>query len=316
MRYAYRIKELDSNWTYTNSRTVDLNFLQPGRYSFEIKACNNNNVWTVYPVKYNFSINPPFWKTWWFSILIGVLIAGTVFIIFKRRVKYYKEKAAVKQQLAELEAKAIRAQMNPHFIFNSLNAIQETIITENIDAAYDYLSRFSKLLRMVLDNSEKNLITLSSELQTIRLYLSLEALRFSQSFEYSIVAENQLESDEIFIPSLLIQPFVENAIWHGLINKEGDKKLKIHFKEENRMLECVIEDNGVGRARAREIKMQKLGASVFESKGTRLALQRIEILNRERPGSASIETIDLYDENGKAAGTSVVIRLAGDLILK
>lgn len=313
IRYAYRLKELDSNWTYTNNRGVDFNFLQPGKYTFELKACNNNNVWTSQPLQYHFTIGRPFWQTWWFMLIVISLIAAVVFIIFLLRVRSFKAKATIKQQLAELEAKAIRAQMNPHFIFNSLNAIQETIITEKVDAAYDYLSRFSKLLRMVLDNSEKNFISLNSELETIRLYLSLEALRFSQSFTYSIELNEELDKEDIFIPSLLLQPFVENAIWHGLINKEGEKKLLLKFEEREGNLICIIQDNGIGRERAAEIKKNKLGAGRFESKGTKLALQRIEIVNRERPGAADIETIDLFDEAGNASGTSVVVTLATDL---
>jgi LytS/YehU family sensor histidine kinase len=166
---------------------------------------------------------------------------------------------------------------------------------------------------MVLDNSEKNFISLSTELETIRLYLSLEALRFSQSFTYTIELKEELDKDDIFIPSLLLQPFVENAIWHGLINKAGEKKLLLQFEEKNGYLECIIYDNGVGRKRSAEIKKNKLGASHFESKGTKLALQRIEILNRERPGSAGIETIDLYDEAGNAAGTKILVKFASDL---
>ncbi len=313
IRYAYRLKESDSNWTYTNSRIVDFNFLQPGNYTFELIACNNNNVWTSKPLQYSFTIREPFWQTWWFRLLFILLIAAIIFIIFRVRMKAIKTKATIKQQLAELEAKAIRAQMNPHFIFNSLNAIQETIVTEKVDAAYDYLSRFSKLLRMVLDNSEKNFISLNSELETIRLYLSLEALRFSQSFTYAIEAGDKLDKDDIFIPSLLLQPFVENAIWHGLSNKEGEKKLFLYFEEKDGNLECVIQDNGVGRKKAAAIKSNKLGAGRFESKGTKLSLQRVEILNRKRSGSANIETIDLYDEAGNAAGTRVVITIATDL---
>ena len=316
IRYAYRLKELDSNWTYTNNRVVNFNFLQPGKYTFELKACNNSNVWTKQPLQYHFTIKYPFWQTWWFRLLIFVLAVGFITMIFKLRMKSFKAKANIKQQLAELEAKAIRAQMNPHFIFNSLNAIQETIVTEKIDAAYDYLSRFSKLLRMVLDNSEKNFISLSSELETISLYLSLEALRFSQSFSYTIDTKDELENDDISIPPLLLQPFVENAIWHGLINKEGEKKLSLQFDEKEGYLECIIEDNGVGRQKAAEIKKSKLGSGRFESKGTKLALQRIEVLNRERAGSASIETIDLFDEGGNATGTKVVVRLATDLNTK
>ena len=315
IRYAYRLKESDSNWTYTNNRVVDFNFLQPGNYTFELKACNNNNVWTSQPLQYTFTIGRPFWQTWWFILLVISLIAAVVIAVFITRVRSVKEKATIKQQLAELEAKAIRAQMNPHFIFNSLNAIQETIITEKVDAAYDYLSRFSKLLRMVLDNSEKNFISLNSELETIRLYLSLEALRFSQSFTYSIELDEALDIEDIFIPPLLLQPFVENAIWHGLISKEGEKKLLLHFAESNGVLACIIEDNGVGRKKAARIKEQKLGSGSFESKGTRLALQRIEILNREKPGSASITTIDLYDEDGMARGTKVLIKLSTDPVV-
>jgi len=168
---------------------------------------------------------------------------------------------------------------------------------------------------MVLDNSEKNFISLNSELETIRLYLSLEALRFSQSFTYSIELDEALDIEDIFIPPLLLQPFVENAIWHGLISKEGEKKLLLHFAESNGVLACIIEDNGVGRKKAARIKEQKLGSGSFESKGTRLALQRIEILNREKPGSASITTIDLYDEDGMARGTKVLIKLSTDPVV-
>lgn len=313
IRYAYRISELDSNWTYTESRSADFNFLQPGAYTLEIKACNNSNVWTGRPLQYAFTIRQPFWQTWWFRLLVISLAGVIIFFIFKSRMRLFKAKAAARQQVAELEAKAIRAQMNPHFIFNSLNAIQEAIVTEKVDAAYDYLSRFSKLLRMVLDNSDKNFIPLNSELETIRLYLSLEALRFSQSFTYTIELEQDLDKDDIYIPSLLLQPFVENAIWHGLSNKEGEKKLILQFSEKNRYLECIIQDNGIGRKRAAEIKKSKLGSNRFESKGTKLALQRIGIQNREMPGSASIETIDLYNETGEATGTKVLIKLATGL---
>ena len=313
VRYAYRIRELDSNWTYTDSRSVDFNFLQPGSYTFELKACNNSNVWTARPLQYSFTIRQPFWQTWWFRLLVISLTGAFIFLVFRKRMQSFKTKAAIKQQVAELEAKAIRAQMNPHFIFNSLNAIQEAIVTEKVDAAYDYLSRFSKLLRMVLDNSDKIFIPLNSELETIRLYLSLEALRFSQSFTYSIELEQDLDKDDIYIPSLLLQPFVENAIWHGLSNREGKKKLVLQFSEKNGYLECVIQDNGIGRKKSAEIKKSKLGSGRFESKGTKLALQRVGILNREKPGSASIETIDLYDATGEAAGTTVLIKLATDL---
>ena len=315
VKYAYRLIGLDSNWTFTSNRIAQFNGLAPGEYRFEVKACNNSNLWTTEPVQYSFTIRPPFWKTNAFRIFLVLFISAVVFLVYRRRIRAVQASASLKQQLTELEARAIRAQMNPHFIFNSLNAIQEAIVTEKIDAAYDYLSRFSKLLRMVLDHSEKNLISLGSELETIRLYLSLESLRFSQSFNYKISVNPALDPDDIYIPTLLLQPFVENAIWHGLINLPGEKRLNLIFEETNGMLECIIEDNGVGRARAAEIKQQKLGAARFESKGTRLAFQRVELLNRERKDSANIEIIDLTNAQGEPSGTRVVIRLAADLMI-
>ncbi len=313
VKYFYYLEGLEKGWIETSRPEVLYNALPPGKYIFHVRSVDAAGGEIKETISLPITIRPPYWQTWWFRGLILVLVATLLYFLFKQRVKVIRNKSAIKQQMAELEAKAIRAQMNPHFIFNSLNAIQECIVTEEVDKAYDYLSRFSKLLRMVLDNSEKNFISLSNELETIRLYLSLEALRFSQSFTYAIELENDLDKDDILVPSLLLQPFVENAIWHGLINKEGEKNLLLQFEEKHGYLECIIYDNGVGRKRSAEIKKNKLGAIHFESKGTKLALQRIEILNRERPGSAGIETIDLYDEEGNATGTKIVVKFATDL---
>ena len=309
IRYAYRLKELDSNWVYTNNRNVDFNFLQAGTYTFELKACNNNNVWTSQPLQYVFTIRPPFWQTWWFGVILLSMITAVIFSIFKLRMRSFKTKAAIRQQMAELEAKAIRAQMNPHFIFNSLNAIQELIITENYTAAYQYLSKFSKLLRLVLNNSEKNLIPLRNEIEMNQLYLELESLRFKQSFHYTIRVDEKIDADTVLFPSLLLQPFIENAIWHGLMHKEGDKKLAVSFIEENNRLRCFVEDNGVGRIKAAEIKARKLGAHHFDSKGTQLALQRIEALQQTGFTGAEIKTEDIFDGEGNNSGTKVEINI-------
>ncbi len=171
------------------------------------------------------------------------------------------------RQMQESQLMAIRSQMNPHFLFNCLNAIQELIITKKIDEAYEYLSNFSKLLRMVLNNSEKSSVSLTAELQAIQLQLSLEKLRFNNSFIYAISIEDGIETDLIQVPPLLLQPFVENAIWHGLRQKEGNKNLWIGIKEKNEYIIIEIEDNGVGREQAANIKSKKLRAGNFESKG-------------------------------------------------
>jgi ligand-binding sensor domain-containing protein len=309
VRYAYRLKELDSNWTYTTSQTVDFMFLRPGAYTFELRACNNNNVWTAVPLQFPFTIRPPFWKTWWFTLLIVLLTAAAVLAVFRVRIRSLKAKAAVQQQITELEAKALRAQMNPHFIFNSLNAIQELIITGNTDEGYRYLSDFSKLLRMVLNNSEKNLIPLSSELEMIQLYLSLESLRFKNSFHYAITIHEDVEAEMTAVPPLLLQPFVENAVWHGLRNKPDNKNLSIRVSEAGERLVIEIEDNGVGRQKALAIKQQKIGAGEFDSKGSSLSQQRIAIVNQQYPNMAQIDIKDLVAENNEPLGTKVTITL-------
>lgn len=308
VRYAYRMKGLDSNWIYTTERTANFNFLQPGYYTFELKASNNNNTWTASVLQYSFTILPPFWQTWWFRALAVLLTAGLFILIFRRRILTVKNKAAIKQQMAELEAKAIRAQMNPHFIFNSLNAIQESIVLNDYDTSYQYLSKFSKLLRQVLNNSEKNFIPLRDEIEMNRLYLELESLRFKHSFAYTIDVDPSIDTDSVLFPSLMLQPFIENAVWHGLMHKDGEKKLAIRFFCRQQQLKCEIGDNGIGREKAAAIKKQKLGSHYFESKGTDLALQRMQLLNESGIPSASLSIEDLYN-NGAAAGTRVMISI-------
>lgn len=227
------------------------------------------------------------------------------------------EMLSINEKLSEAKLEALRSQMNPHFIFNSLNAIQECILTGKVDAAYTYLSQFSRLQRMVLQNSEKEFITLGSEMEMLKLYLSLESLRFSQSFSYSCELQELTDTDEIMVPSMLLQPYVENAIWHGLRNKEGNKILTIAGREEDGDLIVVIEDNGVGRARAAEIKAQKLGAEAVESKGIALSSQRMEILSLKYNASISVQTIDITGDDDEPLGTRVIIRLpAGMMAVK
>jgi streptogramin lyase/anti-sigma regulatory factor (Ser/Thr protein kinase) len=308
-KYWYKLHEND-DWIPLGKNTeLTLNELQPNKYTLHIKATDASGNKIAEEKKISFIILPPFWKTWWFLLLMLLAVIYILFIIYRSRIKSIKNKAAVLQQITELEAKALRAQMNPHFIFNSLNAIQELIVTENMEDGYRYLSSFSKLLRMVLNYSEKNFITLTNELEVLKLYLSLEALRFRQSFNYDITVDENIETDILQLPSLLLQPYVENAVWHGLRHKQGEKALIVLITEKGEQLEIIIEDNGVGREKSAAIKSQKLGAEQFESKGTLLATQRISILNQQYPGMAKTETIDLKDSEGSATGTRVIITL-------
>jgi len=189
--------------------------------------------------------------------------------------------------------------MNPHFIFNALNSIQECIITQKTEAAYTYLSSFSKLVRLILENSEKQFITLADEIETLRLYLSVEKLRFDDTFEYHIDVWPDMDTSFIRIPSMIIQPFVENALWHGLIHKKGLKLLNITFKQENRNLVCTVEDNGIGREQAALLK--PAGSIQKQSLGMKITTERLHLLEAE----TVISIDDLKNDSGEATGTKV-----------
>ncbi|MBC7535550.1 MAG: histidine kinase [Ferruginibacter sp.] len=216
----------------------------------------------------------------------------------------------INKMLAESQLMALRAQMNPHFVFNCLNSIQECIVTQKYGEASKYLNKFSKLFRTVLNNSGKKLVTVQEEKEVLELYLELEQMRFEQSFTVDMVVDEDLEVDEILLPSMLLQPYVENALWHGLMHKEGERKMNIWFKRvSEEVFRCIIDDNGIGRKKSFELKEQQSKAKRHESKGLKISKDRLTLLERQGY-HASINIIDKYDEQGIAAGTSVVIELS------
>jgi ligand-binding sensor domain-containing protein len=308
----YKLEGEDEGWTNAGNRFVaNYQNLAPGRYTFLVRVRKGNEEVAATSAPVSFTIVPPIWQRWWVITLAGLALAYTIYFLFRRRIRAVQRNAAIKQQLTELESKALRAQMNPHFIFNALNAIQECIVTEKTDAAFEYLSQFSRLLRMVLHHSEQAFIPLGHELEMLRLYLSLEALRFRQSFHYDIVIDPAIDEEETLVPTLLLQPFIENALWHGLRLKEGEKTLQLRFYPEGAALKIEISDNGIGRQAAGEIKRKKLGAGQFESKGTQLAQHRIDLLNRQQGVRTGVVVTDLKTADGTPAGTRVVISLEG-----
>lgn len=313
--YRYKMTGIDTAWsTPTRNHLIAYN-LRPGKYRFQMQASYNETNWINFPETVSISVAAPFWQQWWFYALIGIIAVSVTAIVYK----YIQSSKTQKRKLEELNRMmnesrlmAIRAQMNPHFIFNSLNAIQESIVMQDFDTAYQYLSKFSKLLRQVLNNSEKNFIPLKDEIEVNQLYLELESLRFKKTFSYSLIVEDDIDTETTGFPSLLLQPFIENAIWHGLMHKQGEKKLDISFCLRNNHLECIIEDNGIGRERSAEIKKNKLGAQYFESKGTKLSGQRLQLLNETGHTRADIQIDDLKKDNGEADGTRVTLKLPLD----
>lgn len=207
------------------------------------------------------------------------------------------------KQLAEFRLVTLKSQMNPHFLFNCLNGIYHCIISSEIDKASDYLSNFAKLLRMVLMHSEKNFISLREEVELLGHYLKIEALRTSKPFEFSILIDEGIDPDEYHVPGMLIQPFLENAIWHGLMNKEGNRRLQIHWRRlKEAVLLCEIIDNGVGRDQA--LRKRTEG---HVSKGMSLCMERVDLYKALFNTTFNIRVFDLYDEDGAPQGTKVNI---------
>lgn len=233
--------------------------------------------------------------------------------IVKARAEAEKAKAEsilmdTQQKMAEAEMQALRAQMNPHFIFNSLNSINRYIVKSDQVTASLYLTRFAKLIRLILDNSNSKSITLANELQALGLYMEMESIRFEKKFTYSIECDDNINTESIFVPPLIIQPYVENAIWHGLLHKETAGHLFVHIsKKKSNVLQCVIEDDGVGREKARELKSKS--ASSKKSLGMKLTENRLGLLSTHYSTEALVEIEDMLDEFGEAKGTKVILNI-------
>lgn len=210
-----------------------------------------------------------------------------------------------RQKVAESRLQSLRLQMNPHFLFNALNSVQQMILAKEDLVATKYLSRFSKLLRMVLVHSDKEMVTLREELEILGLYVELESVRFRDKFSYNIHCDEAIETEEILIPTLLVQPFVENAIWHGLMHQEGLKELTVEFSEEGNFLKCIVQDNGIGRERAKQMKQASGNENKHKSKGIEVSVERLKNMHNASGDSGYLTIVDLQDEHGKASGTKV-----------
>ena len=215
---------------------------------------------------------------------------------------------STKQKMNEVEMQALRAQMNPHFIFNCLNSINRYIVKSDQTTASLYLTKFARLIRLILDNSNSKNVVLANELEALKLYIEMEALRFDKKFTYEITVEGNVSADTIELPPLIIQPYVENAIWHGLLHKEGEGNLSIRISMpgEN-LLQCIIEDNGIGRKKAKELKSKT--ATSRKSLGMQLTESRINLLNKHTERNASVQIIDLQSETEEPEGTIVILKI-------
>ena len=313
IQYAYILEGFDTAWQYIgNIRSATFTNLNPGDYTFKVKATNGDGVWGTKTASIKLTILAPWWQTWWFRALVMLTLFSLGFAFYQYRIRQIKEREAIKttlnKRIAEVKMEALRSQMNPHFIFNALTSINLFILKNDSETASFYLNKFSRLMREVLNHSRSDLITVEQEINTLKIYVEIEKMRFKNNFNYIFDIQPSARMNEIQIPPLIIQPYVENAIWHGLKHKkDGDAILKIVIYEEFEYFYIRVEDNGIGRAKALALKKQNANQHV--SHGINVTEERIKQYNEAYFAQSSIEIIDLVNNNQEPIGTQIVYKI-------
>lgn len=303
--YRYRLKGQNQGYTYSLTKGEALFAdLDPGRYTFEMQARRLGNPWPQKSASYSFLINRPFYQTWWFITALILVVGSLAFFIARDRLKRLKQRLRLEGDLLEMERKALRLQMNPHFIFNALDSISSFIFKKDQKQAVRYLNNFAKLMRLTLESSMEHVHPVETEVSILKNYLELEKLRFGGKFDYHIEVDEELDFD-VGLPPMLVQPHVENAILHGLKPMVEGGKLDISFTLEEAWLCVKVEDNGVGRAKAKE-NPQKAG---HRSMATKINIDRLKLLQSALGETIELKIEDKYADNGAALGTKVTIRL-------
>lgn len=309
--YRYRLNGLDDEWKETKLNTLIYPSLPSGNYRLEIYAVNKfgqqSGIITI-----NFSIARPFWKTTLFWVFMVLALAGITILLLNRRyrqnLRRRDEKNRVAREISEARQQALQAQMNPHFVFNCLNSIQQFIMLNEKEKANKYLTEFADLIRKTLENSDKKNITVAEEIAYLRQYLEMEQLRYGDAFDFNININEGLQADFTEIPAMLLQPYIENSLRHGIRHKTNGKgRIELLFLQENNLLTCVVKDNGIGRAAAQ--KMKSAQHIEYQSKGMALTARRIELLNTQANAGIKVLVNDVLDDAGTVAGTQVTIHI-------
>ncbi|MCE6991481.1 two-component regulator propeller domain-containing protein [Dyadobacter sp. CY323] len=298
--YSYRLEGFEKQWVdIGNLNSVSFTNLREGSYVLNVVSRNSSGMKSPRPLAVHFTIEPHFTNTWFFRILIGLSIAGLIVGMMRWRVSTLDERNKLDLQIAEWRLKALQSQMNPHFLFNSMNSVQNYLLTNRGVEGAKYLSKFSKLVRRIMENSNHQYLPFEKIIETLKMYVEIESFRFNHEFSYVFDIEENEALLDVLLPPMLLQPYIENAIWHGLMPKEGEKKLTITARLQNRHIVCTIEDNGVGRnfsprTEGHISRGQEMTKGIFESL-------------RRKDSEAKLELVDLFDENQKAAGTRVIM---------
>lgn len=306
IRYQWYLEGYEDDWqSPTYERRLKYANLPPGDYQFHLRASNGDGVFSGASLDLQIQVKARLVQTWWFKLgipmLLLLLTAFSVYTYVSRL--RYRERKRLKNRIASMRQRALASQMNRHFTFNSLNSIQRFIVENNSKSALYYISRFGKLMRNMLNQSRQNIIGLDEELQTLELFLSLEKMRSRDSFDYVFQVDPDLEPALIEIPSGLLQPYVENAIWHGLMPLKKQGLLTIAVRQKTNILEVHIIDNGIGRLAAEERKRKE--RPQHKSQGMEINQERIQTLNSLYDWEIKCQTFDVQDDDGNVGGTQV-----------
>jgi len=316
--FAYRIKGYSDRWITVPGSVgkIVIPKLPSGNVTLELKLIDHEGKNSENTLNFQLKVIPPIWERWWFYVLIVLVVSGIAFIISRQRMLVLRKKQQVQLRQLQLENElrltqqnALKAQMNPHFLFNVLNSIKGYIYENDKKNAARYLSDFSNLVRKVLDMSSLQSVSLEREIETLDLYIKLEAMLLQNEFSHHIVIDENVDVSGLQIPSLVIQPYVENCFKHGLRHKTGSKELNLHFSydDDNEMLIVEIDDNGIGRTASAEIN--KENRAEHQSFATGALEKRLELLNHAKIGVVGVEIVDKFDGDGNASGTKVYIRI-------
>ncbi len=316
VEYRYKIENLNQDWIVTDHNSIELSSLPPGNYNFILSARKNKGRWSN-NVKLFIAVSTPFWKSWWFIASLLVFITGIIFFITWWQTKKHelkkREKLSVRNKelslhykVAHLKQQALRALINPHFIFNCMNSIQHYLNRHDNDKANSYLADFAFLIRMTMENAQDAFIGLDSEIARIKLYLSLEQLRFGNDLHYEIRLADDLAPSTIRIPNMLLQPYIENAIWHGIMPKHAKGNIIITIKKHlAQELKIEIEDDGIGIMESKKNK-SKVNNQHF---GMVITSERLALLRELSKQNYQVKVTELLDAGKKPAGTLVEIIL-------
>ncbi len=313
VNYQYRWHP-KTNWQSfpEGANQLVLNNIPYGKNQLSLRAKANYDEEHTPPIHLQINRAYPLWQQWWFFALIALMIASLSYFFFwlfqrrkQKKLQVELEQISQEREMVYLQLENLRSQMNPHFVFNALNSIQDYIVSNERRQASKFLVKFSRLIRLYLEHSRTAEITLEEELKALSLYLALEKDRFEKSLHYSIFIAPSLPTEKIYIPSLLLQPYVENALNHGLLHKVGFRSISITFGGDKEHLICIIEDNGIGRLNATKRK----GDTQHKSFATRANADRIALINRNLDQKLEVFVEDLVSASGKAAGTKVSIKI-------